>query len=99
MSISSLPKVAWQRLIDTMMDKLSAWKGRLMYKSGRLALIKSTLVTVSVHTAIGLELPAWVRNAMVEDNAQFLVDGHGFSARWEMHGCLEFCSTTTTWEA
>jgi hypothetical protein len=72
LSISSLPKVAWQRLIDSMADKLPAWKGRLMHKSGCLALIKSTLVVVPVHTAIGLELPAWVRKAMVKIMRKFL---------------------------
>jgi hypothetical protein len=75
LSISSLPKVAWHRLIDSMADKLPAWKGRLMHKSGRLALIKSTLVDVPVHTAISLELPAWVRKAIVKIMRSFLWTG------------------------
>jgi hypothetical protein len=72
LSISSLPKVVWQRLIDSMADKLLAWKGRLMHKSGRLALIKFTLATMPVHTDIGLELRAWVRKAMVKIMCSFL---------------------------
>jgi hypothetical protein len=67
--------VAWQQLINAMADKLPAWKGHLMHKSGRLTLIKSTLAVVPVHTAIDLELPAWVRKAMVKIMCSFLWTG------------------------
>jgi hypothetical protein len=36
LSITTLPRVAWQRLIDDMADRLLAWKGSLMHKSGCL---------------------------------------------------------------
>jgi hypothetical protein len=59
LSVSSLPKTVWLRLIDSVADKLPPWKGKLMHESGRLTLIKSTLAAVPIHTAISLELPAW----------------------------------------
>jgi hypothetical protein len=58
LSITKLPKTAWQYLIDSVADKLSSWKGAMIYRSGRLTLIKTTLSAVPVHTAISLELPA-----------------------------------------
>jgi hypothetical protein len=39
LSVTTMPKIAWQHLIDDMADKLPTWKGSLMHKSGRLALI------------------------------------------------------------
>jgi hypothetical protein len=66
LSITTLPRVAWQCLIDDMADRLLTWKGSLLHKSRHLALIKFTLAVVPVHTAIGLELPAWVRKAMIK---------------------------------
>jgi hypothetical protein len=58
LSITKLPKTAWQYLIDSVADKLSSWKGAMIHRSGRLTLIKTTLSAVPVHTAISLELPA-----------------------------------------
>jgi hypothetical protein len=52
---------------------LLTWKGRLMHKSSRLTLINSTLAAVLVHMAISLELPAWVRKAMVKIMRYFLL--------------------------
>jgi hypothetical protein len=46
-----------------------------MHKSGHLALIKSMLTAVPVHTAIGLGLSAWVRKAMVKIMRSFLWTG------------------------
>jgi hypothetical protein len=66
LSVMTLSRAACQRLIDGMANRLPMWKGSLMHKSGRLALIKSTLVVMLVHTTISLELPAWVRKAMVK---------------------------------
>jgi hypothetical protein len=57
LSVTKLPRSAWQLLIDSVADKLPTWKGKLLHKSGRTMLIKSTLAAVPVHTSIGLELP------------------------------------------
>jgi hypothetical protein len=90
LSVTALPKITWQHLINDMADKLSTWKGGLMHKSGRMALIKSTLVTMPVHTALSLELPAWVTKAMVKIMHSFLwigsemVQGGKYSVAWNM---------------
>jgi hypothetical protein len=53
-------------------DRLTVRKGNLMHRSGRLTLIKSTLSAVPVHMAISLELPAWVRKALIRIMRGFL---------------------------
>jgi hypothetical protein len=57
LSVTRMSKIAWQRLIDSVVDRLPVWKGKLMHKSGCLTFIKSTLAAVLIHTAISLELP------------------------------------------
>jgi hypothetical protein len=59
LSTVKLPKAAFQLMVDRMADKLPAWKGRLMHRSGRLTLIKITLTAMSVYTAISHTLPPW----------------------------------------
>jgi hypothetical protein len=54
LSVMTLPRVAWQHLIDTMADWLPTWKGNLMHKSGHLALIKFTQAVMPVCTTISL---------------------------------------------
>jgi hypothetical protein len=73
LSVMTLPRGVWQRLINGMADMLLTWKERLMHKSSRLTLINSTLAVVPVHMAISLELPAWVRKAMVKIMRYFLL--------------------------
>jgi hypothetical protein len=75
LSVTSLPKNAWQCLIDSVADKLPPWKGTLMHKSGRLTLIKSTLTAIPIHTTISLELPAWVRKTLAKIMRRFLWTG------------------------
>jgi hypothetical protein len=57
LAISRLRKSAWQPMIDKIADKLPTWRGRLMHRSGRLALIKSTLSAIPIHIAISLMIP------------------------------------------
>jgi hypothetical protein len=76
LSVTSLLKAAWQRLIYNVADKLPPLKGKLMHKSGRLTLIKSTLAAVLIHSALCLELPAWVRKALVKIMHVFLWTGN-----------------------
>jgi hypothetical protein len=47
LSTVKLPKAAFQLIVGRMADKLPAWKGRLMHRSGRLTLIKITLTAMS----------------------------------------------------
>ncbi|GJN39537.1 hypothetical protein PR202_gb28662 [Eleusine coracana subsp. coracana] len=44
-------------LIDRIADNLPTWKGRLLNRSGRLALTKSTLSVILVYTTICIKLP------------------------------------------
>jgi hypothetical protein len=53
-------------------DKLLVWKGNLMHKSGRLTLMKTTMSIMPIHSAISLELPAWVRKALIKLMRGFL---------------------------
>jgi hypothetical protein len=76
LSVTSLLKAAWQRLIYNVADKLPPLKGKLMHKSGRLTLIKSTLAAVLIHSALCLELPVWVRKALVKIMHVFLWTGN-----------------------
>jgi hypothetical protein len=58
--VTKLPKSALQLLLDKVADKLPIWKGRLMHRSGRLALIKTTMTVVPVYTSISIGLPSWL---------------------------------------
>jgi hypothetical protein len=62
--VTKLPRSAWKPLLDKAADHLPTWKGSLMNRSGRLALIKSTLSTILIYVCIGMGLPAWVHNAL-----------------------------------
>jgi hypothetical protein len=46
-----------------------------MHKSGRLTLIKSTLLAISVHRMISLELPGWVHKVLIKIMRWFLWSG------------------------
>jgi hypothetical protein len=59
-SVAKLPKSAFQPLIDRLADRLPTWKGRLLQRTGRLTLIKTTLSAMHVYVSICLGLPAWV---------------------------------------
>jgi hypothetical protein len=64
LSMHKLPKTVLQPLAGHGADRLQVWKGNLMNHSGWLALVKSTLSTIFVHTAIALRVLPWHRRAM-----------------------------------
>jgi hypothetical protein len=72
LSVRKLPKAALQPLVDRAADKLPAWKGGLMQRSGRVALIKSTLSVISVYTSIGVGLQPWLIKALEKIMKAFL---------------------------
>jgi hypothetical protein len=74
-STHKLLRAAFQPLINEMLDKLPTWKGGLMNQSGRLALIKSTLSAMPVHTTLSIELPPCVIKAMNHIMKGFLWTG------------------------
>jgi hypothetical protein len=73
--VSKLLKSALQPLVDQVADKLPAWCGHLMHRSGRLTLIKTTLCAVSVYTSISLGLPQWLYRALRKVVTMFLWTG------------------------
>jgi hypothetical protein len=60
LSVTNLPKSALQLLADKVADRLPVWKGN---RCGRLALIKSILSAIPVHTSIVMRLPPWLLRA------------------------------------
>jgi hypothetical protein len=60
LSITKLPKASLQPLVDRMTGRLPSWKGNLMNRRGRLALIKTTLIAMTVYTAICIKLSGWL---------------------------------------
>jgi hypothetical protein len=72
LSVTRLPQSALHPLIDKVADRLPVWKGRLMHRSGRLALIKSTLMAIPIYTSISVGLPSWMRQAMEKIMKAFL---------------------------
>jgi hypothetical protein len=63
LSVMRLPESALQPLLDCVADKLPSWKGRLMHRSSRLTLIKTTMSVVPVYTSINIGLPPWLLEA------------------------------------
>jgi hypothetical protein len=49
LSVTKLPKLVRQPLIDQVADRLPVWKGSLMNHASRLTLIKSTLSALLVY--------------------------------------------------
>jgi hypothetical protein len=49
LSVTKLPKLVRQPLIDQVVDRLPVWKGSLMNHASRLTLIKSTLSALLVY--------------------------------------------------
>jgi hypothetical protein len=72
LSVFRLPRSSFQPLVDQVADKLPAWRGRLMHRRGRLALIKTTLSVIPVYTSISLGLPQWLRKALQKLMKAFL---------------------------
>jgi hypothetical protein len=75
LSVHKLSKASLQPLSDCVADKLQTWKGNLMHRSGRLALIKSTLSAIPIYTSIGVDLPPWVIKALQKIMKAFLWTG------------------------
>ena len=60
LSTTALPKSQFRPLIDKITAKLPAWQGRLMNRSGRLTLIKSTLSAMPIYLTMSDKLPGCV---------------------------------------
>jgi hypothetical protein len=72
LSIAKLPKASLQPLVDKMADKLPLWKGNIMNHSGRLALIKTTLIAMTFYTTICIKLLGWLLCAVDKFSKDFM---------------------------
>jgi hypothetical protein len=75
LSVTTLPKLALQPLLDHTVDRLPIWKGHLLHRYGRLTLIKSTLSVIPIYTAISVALPPWFLKALRKLVTTFLWTG------------------------
>jgi hypothetical protein len=75
LSIAKILNTTLHPLVDKMADRLPSWKGRLMHMSGCMTLLKMTLATMQVHSAIILELPPWLHKAFKKIMKAFLCTG------------------------
>jgi hypothetical protein len=75
LSIGHLPCSAFQPLIDKMVDRLPTWKGKLLKRSDRLTMIKTTMSTGHIYTLISIKMTAWVHKAMEKVMKEFLWTG------------------------
>jgi hypothetical protein len=66
LSTGRLPRSALQPLLDKAADKLPIWKGSMMHRAGRLALVKSMLSAVPICTYICMGLLAWMYKGLTK---------------------------------
>jgi hypothetical protein len=57
LSVFKLLRSSLQALTDKMANRLSAWKGKLLQRSGQLSLIKTMLLAIPVYMVINIEPP------------------------------------------
>jgi hypothetical protein len=60
LSIRKPTKIVFQPLVEKVRKKLSAWKGRVLSKGGRLTLVKSTLSAIPIYHMQAFLLPKWL---------------------------------------
>jgi hypothetical protein len=82
LSVSKFPRSSWQPLLNKATDWLPTWKGNLMNRSGRLALIKLTLSVIPIYVSIEMGLLAWLHSVLTKLMKTFLWSGSG-----EVQGC------------
>jgi hypothetical protein len=75
LSTSKLSKAALQPLVEKVADNLPIWKGRLLQRSGRLAIIKSTFMAILAYLSISIGLPPWLYKALKKIMVAFLWTG------------------------
>jgi hypothetical protein len=59
LSSGRLPRAAIQPLVDKVANRIPAWKGSLLNRSGRLVLVQSTLLAFLVHISMALKVAPW----------------------------------------
>jgi hypothetical protein len=61
-----LPKSTMQPVIDKVAKRLPPWKGRMLNKSGRLILARSTLRAILVHISMATKIAPWAIRAITK---------------------------------
>jgi hypothetical protein len=74
-AITKLPRSALQPLVEKVANRLPIWKGHLLYRAGRLVLIKTTLSAISIYTLISIALPPWLYKVLRRIMIAFLWTG------------------------
>ena len=75
LSTMALPKSQYRPLIDKIGAKLPAWQGKLLNRSGRLVLVKSTLSALPIYLMMLDKLPSWVIHEIDSLRRNFLWSG------------------------
>ncbi|WVZ68219.1 hypothetical protein U9M48_017182 [Paspalum notatum var. saurae] len=76
-----LPKACTQVLIDKVANRLPAWQGSLMARSGRLVWIKSVMLAVPIYAMMANALPPWARREIMAICRRFFWAGADSSVR------------------
>ena len=66
LSLHALRKVDLEPWLAKFGDKIANWKGAMMAKSGRLVLLKSTVLALAVYLMTVHKLPPWIRKRVVQ---------------------------------
>jgi len=81
LSTMALPKSQYRPLIDKIGAKLPAWQGKLLNRSGRLVLVKSTLSALPIYLMMSDKLPSWVIHEIDSLRRNFLWSGKDHAVR------------------
>jgi hypothetical protein len=75
LSSGRLSKAAMQPLVVKVANRIPAWKGRLLNRSGRLILVQSTLCAIPVHISMALKVAPWALKTITTLIRGFLWSG------------------------
>ena len=81
LSTMALPENQYRPLIDRIGSKLPAWQGKLLNRSGRLVLVKSTLSALAIYLMMSAKLPTWVIHEIDSLRRNFLWAGKDHAVR------------------
>jgi hypothetical protein len=87
LSTKAIPKAHLQSLVEKVANKLPAWQGPLMTRSGRLIWVKSVLMAAQIYAMMAEKLPPWVKKEIDAICRKFLWAGKEGDTR-EVHGCM-----------
>lgn len=59
LSTGKLRKEHLPPVVDKVTRRIPTWKTKLLRKSGRLGLVKSTMIAIPIYPLISIQLPHW----------------------------------------